>query len=55
MGRNDASKEDNTNIPHLGVRLGAMFASVVALYNTAGLTSSAPLLGRTQEEETVCA
>jgi hypothetical protein len=31
----------NTNIPHLGVRLGAMLASVVALYNMAGLTSPA--------------
>jgi hypothetical protein len=31
----------NTNIPHLGVRLVAMLASVVALYNTARLTSPA--------------
>jgi len=29
----------NTNIPPLGVRLVAILASVVALYNTAGLTS----------------
>jgi len=31
----------NTNIPPLGVRLVAILASVVALYNTAGLTSPA--------------
>jgi hypothetical protein len=54
MGRNDASEEDNTNIPHLGVRLGAMLASVVALYNTAGLRSLA-LFREDTEEETVCA
>jgi len=29
----------NTNVPHLGMRLVAILASVVALYNTAGLTS----------------
>ena len=43
----------NTNVPHLGVRLVAVLASVVALYNTAGLTSPA-LFREDTEEATVC-
>jgi len=43
----------NTNIPHLGVRLVAILASVVALYNTAGLTSPA-LFREDTEEVSIC-
>jgi hypothetical protein len=43
----------NTNVPHLGVRLVAVLASVVALYNTAGLTSPA-LFREDTEEVSVC-
>jgi hypothetical protein len=43
----------NTNVPHLGVRLVAVLASVVALYNTAGLTSP-DLFREDTKEVSVC-